>query len=201
VLEQGECEVESFASRSREAGQPHRHGVSLQLGCGIGLRSQIALGASGERSQGSRDRAWALAGKFALIQGGEDGVSSALAWGLTAERPAGAGAYRLEERLLQAVATAPLAKGLQVHANLGHSHSRSARQGTTGWALALEHETTPSVSLMVETFGSDRDRRPWVQLAVRWAAVPDRLFLDASWGLQTTANKPTQATFGLKMPF
>ncbi|MDP1691829.1 MAG: hypothetical protein Q8L49_07770 [Burkholderiaceae bacterium] len=43
VLAAGECEVESYASRLKSRDEPKVSGGSLQLGCGVGLGTQMAF--------------------------------------------------------------------------------------------------------------------------------------------------------------
>ncbi|MBE0547216.1 MAG: hypothetical protein IH627_06030 [Rubrivivax sp.] len=200
VLAAGECEVESYASRFKSRGEPKVSGGSLQFGCGVGLGTQVALAATAERSAGLTDRGVALVGKTALNAPQDGAAAYALAWGLVATRARGA-SYKHEDSFINGALTWPLNDALKLHANLGWSRSQSARQSSTGWALAVEHETTSAWSLLAETFASDRDRSPWVQLAARWTVVPERLFLDGSWGLQTSGQRPRQITLGLKAAF
>lgn len=200
VLEAGACELESFGSRLTESSMPRVTGGSLQFGCGVGLRSQVALAASRERSEGQTGRAWALVGKTALNDAQDGDAAYTLAWGAMWAKAPG-DSTRHEDSFLNGVVSLPWHDTLTLHANLGWSRSASARQDTTGWALALEHATTPSLSLMTELFGSDRERSPWVQVAARWTLVPQRLFLDGSWGVQTTGTRPKMVTLGLKASF
>lgn len=200
VLDAGACEIESFASRQREPSSPRVTGASLQFGCGIGLRSQVALAGASARSEGQTERSWALVGKTALNEPQEGEPAYTLAWG-SAWAKAPGDATRHEDSFLNGVISLPWHDTLTLHANLGWSRSASARQDTTGWALALEHATTPTLTLMTEVFGSDRERSPWVQVAARWTLVPERLFVDGSWGVQTTGERPKMITLGLKAAF
>ena len=200
VLAAGECEFEAFAGRTRERDAPRLGESSLQFGCGIAMRSQVALGWAREGAAGERSRSLALAGKTRLRAGGEAATSFSLAWG--AGRAGGpATPMRLESTYLTGVATTPLEGSLALHANLGWSHSRSAGASTTGWGLALEHSGTSGIEVMGEVFGDDRERRPWVQLGVRASVLPERLWLDASAGVQATPARPKTLTVGMKFAF
>ncbi|MDO8419270.1 MAG: hypothetical protein Q7S90_04470 [Rubrivivax sp.] len=200
VLASGECEVETFASQLKARDEPKVSGWALQLGCGVGLGTQVALGVTAERSAGLTDRGIAFTGKTALVAPRDGAAAYSLAWGLVAARVAGA-SYEHEDSFVNGVMTLPLSDALMLHANLGWSRSQSARQSSTGWALAVEHEATPALSLMAETYATDRDRPAWVQVAVRWTLVPERLFVDGSWGFQTSGEHPKQITLGLKAAF
>lgn len=201
VLERGECELESFASQASQKGQPRQDGLSVQLGCGVGLRSHIALARATERSGGSSEPSWALGGKVGLSPAEGGSWSAALAWSLAARRNAGSTSFRHEVSEVKGVSSIPLGKGLQFHAHLGHAYERSVRQRSTPWAVALEHATTPRLSLMTEAYGNDREPGAWVQAAARWATVPDRLYLDASLGAQARRGSPRLLTVGLRLPF
>ncbi|MBX3637379.1 MAG: hypothetical protein KF683_18580 [Rubrivivax sp.] len=200
LLEPRACELEAFVGRARERDAPRLDAASLQVGCGFGLRSQAALGVGRESAAGERSRSLGLSGKTGLRDGGDDATSFALAWGLGAADAPGT-SMRLETTYLTGVATLPLGGALALHANLGWSRSRSASASTTGWALALEHAGESGIDVMGEVFGDDRDRRPWVQVGVRASLLPERLWLDASAGVQLWPARPKLLTVGVKLAF
>jgi hypothetical protein len=198
VIEKAACEVESFAARTTERGSPSVRGTSLQLACGIVGHTQLALASATARSGGESERSWTFAGKTAVA---ESSLGAwALAWGLAAVQPAGT-SLKHETSFVNGVLTMPLNDSLKLHANLGWSRSQSDRQSRTGWSLALERNAAAGIDVMGETFANDRDKSPWIQFGLRWAAVQDRLFLDASWGRQTSSSRPTLLTVGLKAAF
>lgn len=199
ILEPRSCELEAFAVRATESGSPATQGGSAQVGCGMGWRSQVALGTAQLRSDGQTERSYTLGGKTALHEL-SNGAALTLAWGITGVKPP-AGRFEHETTYLNGVMSHPLSAQTKVHANLGWSASRSADASTTNWALALEHALGAGVDLMAETFATDRDRSPWLQAAVRWAVRPEQLFLDASWGFQTRSSRPKALTLGLKLAF
>lgn len=200
VLDRGACEVETFGLRATERATPSTTGLSVQFGCGVGYRSQVALAATSARSDGQTERGLALVGKTALNEPTDTGPAWTLAWGLDAVKPSG-DSLDHETTFLNGVVSLPITKSLKLHANLGWSHSQSASQSTTGWAVALERSLPAGIDLLGEVFADDRERSPWVQIGVRWAAVPDKLFLDASWGMQTSSSRPKALTIGLKAAF
>ena len=200
VLAAGECEFETFAGRTRERAAPRLGESSLQFGCGFGMRSQVALGWGRESAAGERSRSLGLTGKTSLRDGGDEATSFALAWGAGRADSPGT-PMRLETTYLTGVATMPLKGSLALHANLGWSRSRSAGASTTGWGLALERSGEGGIDVMGEVFGDDRERRPWVQLGVRASLLPERLWLDASAGMQTTPARPKALTVGMKVAF
>lgn len=207
VLARGDCELETFVGRQTSSQEPTLRGGSLQLGCGIGAGHQIALAATVLRSDGQSQRGLSLLGKLALGEAGgaggagEAAASFALAWGLQALRHPQASSYHHESSSLTGVATVPLTTALRLHANLGWSHGKTTRHSSTGWALALEQTAAPGLDLLAETFANDRDKSPWIQLGLRWAALPDKLFLDGSLGQQTSGLRPRLFTVGMKAAF
>jgi hypothetical protein len=188
VLERGDCEVESFAGRARVAGEPSSLTQSLQFGCGVGWSTQLALAAVRTREAGQTDRVVLLSGKTTVVQIGEGQLTLAASW---------------DRDALQALAvlSRPLAEAWTLHANLGHLRDRVAAQRTTGWAIAIEHRSTDRLDLMAEAFGDDRDRYPWLQFGLRWALLPERWFVDTSWGRQGGPLRATAFTIGTKIGF
>jgi hypothetical protein len=199
VLDSGTCELESFGSRLSEAAGTATSGASAQVGCGIGWRTQVALAAARERSAGATAQVLAFGGKTGLVEA-EQGTSWTLAWGFLAFKPDG-GSLRHDASYLNAVASRPLTERLMLHANLGWLRSRSADESSTNWNLALEHAWLPTLDVMGEVFGSDRDHSPWVQLALRWAVLPQKIHLDGGWATRTGSSHARIVTFGLKLSF
>lgn len=200
VLEKGSCELETYARRLTERAAPSSNGFSLQYGCGVGMRTQVALAATMDRADGATVRGLAFGGKTSISDGGEADPSWTLAWGLTAEKSPGASLGH-ETTWLNGVFSMPLGKDLKLHANLGWTRAQSTHQSTTGWAVALERSTASGIDVMGEAFASDRDRAPWLQVGLRWAAVPEKVFIDGSWGFQTVSSRPRMLTVGLKAAF
>jgi hypothetical protein len=200
VLDRGACELESFLARVTASGQPSARALSLQLGCGFGYDSQLALAVAEAKAGGLKARSTTLLGKTALNAPANNTTAFTLAWGLAWAKPDG-GSNEHEVTFLNGVATHPLSSSLKLHANLGWSRSESAKASTTNWNLGLEKSYAGGIDAMAEIYATDRDDAPWVQLAVRWAAIPDKLFIDGSWGLQTGSGSAKQMTVGLKVPF
>jgi len=200
VLEKGSCELETYARRLTERAVPSSNGFSLQYGCGVGMRTQVALAATMDRADGATVRGLAFGGKTSISDGGEADPSWTLAWGLTAEKSPGASLGH-ETTWLNGVFSMPLGKDLKLHANLGWTRAQSTHQSTTGWAVALERSTASGIDVMGEAFASDRDRAPRLQVGLRWAAVPEKVFVDGSWGFQTVSSRPRMLTVGLKAAF
>lgn len=199
VLDRGACEVEGAVARLSAEGATARE-RGLQLGCGIGLNSQLALGAASAKDGGARARGLALAGKTALWSGhGDDPAALALAWGLQWLKADG-DTWRHGGTDINLVYSRPLAAELTLHANLGHSRDEAGKQRSTSWALALEHAGFGSLAPMAEVFGDDREA-PWWNLGLRWNAVPERLDVDFSYGRQMASGRPRLLTLGFKLAF
>lgn len=191
VMDPQACELEGVHGEWRQAGAVQRQ-ASLQLGCGVGLGSEVAL-------QAIRPREFALGGKTQLGRAGD--TQFTLAWSL-AHRHVDA-AWRRSGAGLLLVASAPLAAGWTAHANLGHVRDELQHRGSTVWALAAEHDGLGEEGRwqpMAELFGDDRGR-PWANAAVRVALRPGEVFVDASFGRQLGGAKARLATVGFKFAF
>lgn len=198
VLDARDCELELVGSRERAGGDlPTARGASAQLGCGVGLSTQIALFAGRAKADGERADALALVGKTVLRALTETQGGVVIAWSVGGERSGGS--FRHETTELKAVFTQPVDQWL-LHANLGWTRSESARQNGTLWSVAAERTGLGPFDAMAEVFGDDRDE-PWLNAGLRWTAIADRLFVDASYGVQMNSARARLATIGLKFAF
>ena len=201
VLDPGGCEIEGVHERVRVDGAT-ASSRGLGAGCGIGLRSQVGLAGSWWKAEGERGRSAGLGGKTLLRAGeGEGAPAFTLAWGLDADRVDGH--WRRSGHFLNAVASIGAGPGT-LHANLGHAREREPRRSLTTWNLAWEHDGLAlgglTLAPMAEVFGDDRGDRFW-NLAARLTLIPDRLFVDLSWGRQFNADKAQLLTAGFKLAF
>lgn len=202
VLERGACEVEGVGSRLSLAGV-HATGQSLQLGCGIGYASQLALAATRARALGETATGWVLGGKTELWRGdGKEPAALTLAYGLAWERGGGQG-LRHAASGVRAVYSRPMGPGV-FHANLGYDRDEIARDSATGWNLAWEHEGFDvggiKLAPMAEVFGAEGESA-WWNLALRATVVPDKFFIDGSYGRQSGDGRPKLFTLGFKFAF
>ena len=198
ILEPQACELEAGLGQQRS--RDHRgHSSNLQLGCGIGLDSQLALRAVQSREMNGRVQELEVNGKWQLASGAlSDGaIELALAARLTGQRlsaavgnpsgpPGEPSGWQPGSHAATLALSAPLLRQWTLHANLGHAQDRLARQHSTLWALALEHgglDAAGPVQPMAEVFGDDRGAVT-VSAALRWAVRPHSVFLDAAWGRQ-----------------
>lgn len=199
VLEPGDCEVEGATERLRVAGA-RATDHSLQFGCGVGLRTQVALNASRAKDGDERSRGLALVGKTGLWTGaGDHPAGLTLAWGLQWDKTDGE-SRRHSGTEFNLVYSRPLPADLTLHANLGHARDELGKQRSTTWGLALEHEGFGHVAPMAEFFGDDRGAA-WWNLGLRWTVVHDRFYLDLSYGRQMSSGQPRLFTAGFKIEF
>lgn len=199
VLGRNECEIESYAGRVRGGNDP---GVSTrwaQLGCGIGRDTQLAFGAGVENADADRSAIAALTGKTFLRELTDEQTGFTLAYALFGAQEPG-NRFKHDATELKAVVSIPNG-GWLLHANLGVHHSQTTKNYSTVWGLAAERTgAVGPVDLMTEIVGDDRTA-PWVQVAARWTVIPERLYLDSSWGVQTNSARSKQATVGLRIAF
>jgi hypothetical protein len=199
VLGRGECEIESFAGRARASGGDTEHTRWAQFGCGIGYNSQLALGAGDQKAGGETTHISAVVGKTYLRELTDDQTGVVIAYAFLGAKAPGEG-FKHEATEIKAVLTGPT-NGWLLHANLGSNFSHTAAPYGTVWALAAERPAAVGpVDLMAEVFG-DNHSDPWVQFGARWQVVPERFFLDASWGVQTDSARTKVVTIGLKLAF
>lgn len=199
VLSRGECEFESYAGRQWADDSPRARTLWAQLGCGVGAKSQLALGAGNEKFSGERTTVAAVSGKTSLRELTETNTGVALAYALLGARAPG-GSFRHESTEIKAVVTVPRGEWL-FHGNLGARIPRRDGVYSTLWGVAAERpEALGPLDLMAEVFG-DNHSEPWVQVGARWSVVPKRFFLDASWGVHTDDARARQVSVGLKIAF
>jgi hypothetical protein len=199
ILDKGTCEVEGATARLREAGLGTARETSLQLACGVGADSQIALAASRASFAGVSEPGLRLGGKTEVWKGkGDDAPALAIAWGIASVKPAGSG-WKTGTVDAVAVASMPLA-GMTLHLNIGHERDVIGRTSATPWGIAIEHPGFGAWAPMAEIFGDDRDPA-WWNLGLRYTLAKDQAFVDLSWGRQMSSARPTLLTAGFKFVF
>jgi hypothetical protein len=201
VLERAACELEGVMLRQR-TGDERANETGLGAACGFGLNSQIGLGVAHTHEDGLRSRSLTLGGKTQVWRGaGEDAASVTLAWALVSSRHNGG--WKQTDRSLKLVTSMPIAWGT-VHFNLSREHQMGTRLNSNTWGLAFEHGGIEAGGLtwapMVELVGASRESAAW-NVAVRATVIPERFFLDSSWGQQTGGDKARLFTLGFKLAF
>ena len=195
VLEAGQCEIESYLARLHHPGLTFQW---AQIGCGIGLQTQLAAGAGREMSSSGHVTVAAASGKTALRQLTAEQAGIAIAYATLGANHSDHLRHEADE--VKAVLTIPHDKWL-LHVNAGWARNYASRADKTIWALALERQQAfAAVDLMGEIVGDDRGT-PLAQVAARWSIIPARLVIDASWGAQINDTNIRQATVGLKLAF
>lgn len=195
VLERGACELEGYGASARQRGAPKLTRWWLQSSCGVGARTQLALGAGVDRGGGARSTGVGLFGKTALTAPSDAGVNVSLAYGASTARATG-DRWRYQGGGAALIGT--LRSGVSTwSANLGWNRDAVARQSSTTWALAWERPVATGLDAGVEVFGDDRES-PWVGVGLRWA-VADGWSLDTSLAQQTNSARTRLLTAGFKL--
>jgi len=194
VLGVHQCEFESFAARQSGSDAT---GLSAQVGCGLGARTQLALATASETRWASAQGA--LTGKTALIAQGSDSVALsiayALVWQTGPHEP-----LRHQSTEVKAVLSVPLAD-LLLHANAGWAGAHAEHTDRLTWNAALEKiDAFERVDLMIELAGDNR-AAPCMQVGARWAILPARLYVDGALGMRANARKDRQASLGMRLAF
>jgi hypothetical protein len=198
VLAPRDCEIEVVGARESARDTPSVRDGSVQLGCGIGLQSQAAVFAGRSRTEGERADALALVGKTALRELTDTQTGVVVAWAVGGERARGQSLKHAATEL-KAVVTHPAGPWL-LHANVGWSRNEIERRNATLWSAAAERTGIGAFDLMGEVFGDDRDPA-WINAGLRWNAMPGRLAIDGSYGLQMAASRARRVTLGAKLSF
>lgn len=199
VLEPKECEWESVASRASTRDAPRETAWNTQIGCGVGLRTQLALAFSRSSVESEHTHSIAVGGKTGLINGGDDGTSVALAYGASSDKGPSDGSYRWNTTAVNLAVSQPLPANWTLHANLGWSRDRPSKLNTTTWALAGEWAATEAWALGAEVYGDDRDK-PWIAVGARWDLSP-AWSVNASYAVNRENPRTSEAAVGFKLAF
>jgi len=192
------CQFEPYTLLNRSSGSPAEHVTVLQLNCGVSDNTQLGLAVSRTSSGDEVSQQVNAGGKTNLIAIKEGQTGVAVAYGLTAAKPAGAG-WSADAAFVYLIATRQLASNLLGHVNLGTTHSRLDRHDSTTWAAAFEWTVTPGVVLSGETYGDDR-ARPWVGTGLWWG-VRDNFSVNMSLGTQTSNPRVRQLSASFNVEF
>ncbi|HET7862834.1 MAG TPA: hypothetical protein VFL86_00370 [Burkholderiaceae bacterium] len=201
VLERADCELEGSSLRQLADGERSTQS-GLQLGCGIGGKTQVALAAATANDAGMHHSGLALLGKHGLWQaapGDGPGAALALSWQIAEARTPG-GSWHHEGSELRLIGSQPLDEDVTLHANIGHAHNVEDRMHSTSWGVALEHaplSALAGLAPMAEVFGDDRDP-VWWNLGLRYSVIAEKLCVDASYGRQAGRSL---LTVGFKLAF
>jgi len=181
VIEAGDCELELAFERQNARGAARERETSIQFGCGIGWRTELAATFARKRSDAQREQAIGIEGKTSLRERGSGGVGWSLAYGIGSERDGGRGPWRRGERFVAIEATHQPASAWLVEARLGTARDPVARSDRTLWLLGVEHAITEAVEARAELEGDDRSR-PLASMALRWLVWPEHAVVTLAWG-------------------
>jgi len=96
------------------------------------------------------------------------------------------------------VATASFGQVL-AHGNFGHTYDHTAHAGNTVWAFAMER-LGERFDFGGELYG-ESTRTPWLGAGARYAVLPDRLSVDASYAVRMNSSRAKRATLGMTIAF
>lgn len=200
VIDAGGCEIEGVHERLRVSGETARD-TALTFSCGIGWRSQLGITGSRARADGESASGAALGGKTRLWSAGDHGPALTVAWSLAWARAAGSWRHAEDEARL--VWSMPAGPGT-LHLNVGHARDRIERSSSTPWGVGWEHGGVEAggvtLAPMAEVYGDGRGGHAW-NVALRATLVPERFYLDGSYGRQTGGVGGRLVTVGFKVAF
>lgn len=200
VLERRRCEIESYYTNVQDKAASRDTSWWVQGGCGIGGKTQLAVGTGRGRSDGVAETTAAVVGKTELYAIAE-GPTLTAAYSLGTSRSTESSwkqpwsAWRQTGTTAALVVTVPGTN--QWHANVGWLRSRDAPRNATWWALAWERSLGDAFSVGAETYGTDREAA-WIGIGARWN-FSESLVFDTSLARQTDSLRARQWTLGLKL--
>lgn len=198
VLAVGDCELEAYGSHTRARPDPSERGGWGQVGCGIGLDTQLAAGGGRFKSGDEASTVAALVGKTALRPLADDSFGIALAYALVGFKPPG-GHLRHARSSATLVVSIPHGRTI-THANLGIDRSRLEDKTVGTYAIAIERLGERGIDVGLELFGQGSES-PWIGTGVRYTIKPEKLFVDASFAVQSGGSNARQSTIGIKYFF
>lgn len=198
VLEIRDCEWEGVWARVKTPGADTARGLSTQVACGLGWRSQLGLAYSQTKAAGETAKSLGLNGKTRLSRDSKAPLQWTLAWGAATLKTPNQ-SHKHDTAYLNLVASHVYGNGWTAHANLGAMRSRVAEQDSTTWALAVEKAVGAGVDLGAELYGDDRGE-PWFGLGLRWG-VSDAVSVNASWARQGGGDGAKLLSAGFKLAF
>ena len=196
VLGKGACQFDLLLLRASVDTQKLR-GTGAQLGCGVGVNTQINAGYSRASSDGAKTTAVSLDGKTALVVRSGKSVGVGVSYGWIADRGRGT-AVTTDTSFVNLIFSKSLTDRLTGHANIGWLNAQHSESGLT-WNLATELAVTDNLDLVAETFG-EHSAKPWFGIGARYA-VSDRANLNASYAVMSETPKIKVMTVGVKLSF
>ena len=197
VIKPGACEVELVHTEQRARMAPAERSSSAQLGCGVGASTELAL--AGQRTTRGSEHwpALVVGGKTGLRPVSEGDLGVAVAYSFVGEQLP-SNAFKQSRAAASLIATESLGRVL-VHGNLGFAHDRLVHANTTLWGLAVE-KLGDRLDFGGEVFGENA-RSAWLGAGARYAVLPDRLSIDASYSVRSNSARARRATLGMTLAF
>lgn len=195
VLERGQCEFEASFGQIKQRGAGKQRRWLLQPVCGLGWRSQLAIGTGAQSGDGLRIQSLSVLGKTWLLPPSDTGPNLALSYAGGMSKISG-DRWRHDAKLVNLAATQRLGAST-VGLNVGWLRDVIGRQSSTVWALGWEHPVADGLDIGVDLFGDDREAASG-NLGVRWT-VSDGVWLDAAYARQFNAARAQSLNLGLRL--
>jgi hypothetical protein len=187
VVEAGDCELEIAFSRKKL--QHAKPGLerSLQLGCGIGLKTEVAAAIVQSRGDEGRADGYALEAKTAWRERSRAGFGGSLFYGLERMRMSET-SWRTQKLFLGTELVWELSSAWLLEARLGTARDRPARQNSTAWMVGIEHTLTGAINGHAALEGDDRGRPEW-RFGLRYKLWPEHALISLEYGLGTGSER------------
>lgn len=198
LIERGDCELE-WALQSERQRHARRHGRSIEINCGIGWQTEVALALQRQRSGAETEAAATIELKTTLVERS----GTAIGWSVIANahrERAQPAPWRWAEQGWSIEASQQPAPGWRLEARLGTLRDRIERRNRTVWELALEHAFAPNWELRAELGGEDH-RPPSSALALRWQVWPEVLLLTLKHSVAAAPGRARQNSLALTWEF
>lgn len=190
VLDEGGCQIESFAKRQRRLDE---HEFWFLPACNPWGRVELTLGRSWTNATAPGNSRFNLTqAKMLLKPLQTNGSGYAFTVGATRVTPF-QGPHTLNP-YLNGIGSCSFADDrIVVHANFGAVADRQAGMTRETWGLGAEIEFHPRIYGIIESYGQRADK-PTRHLGLRLWVVPNRVQIDATVGLQHSG--PPERSFG-----
>jgi hypothetical protein len=197
VIKPGSCEIEIVQAAQWARAEPSERASSGQLGCGVGASTELTL--AGLRLTRGQDDWPALiaGGKTGLLPVADGELGLALAYALTGEKLPGS-EFRVTRGAASLVTTQTLGRTL-VHGNFGFARDRVEGKNLPVWGMAVERIGT-RFDYGGELYG-ESTRSAWLGAGARYAVLPDRFSIDASYAMRGNSARVRRATVGVTLAF
>ena len=198
ILDKADCEWEGAYARQKANRSPAVNGWETQLGCGVGLSTQVALAYGEARAANLKSRGVALLGKTGLIERKDDGIGLTVAWTIGGVKDPG-NEFKHDFTQLNLVATQEVLTGVTWHANLGWLRNQIDHKNFATWNLAGEYAVGGGVDVVGEFYGEEHSK-PWWGIGTRWQAT-ETLSVNTGFGMQSERPRIREWTVGFKYAF